>query len=161
MLASSAKKPLSIAPYLILAFFIVLTLLLGGFIWIAVRGYPGEVTQNAYNKGLRYNSYIEQVQAQDKLGWHSDAQFATHDLDVNTVFILADKNGTPITNAVIYAWFVRAAHQGGDVKIPLISEDKGIYSGQATLAWKGEWEAHISATSGGQNYQLVRTLYLK
>lgn len=151
-----------VIPYYIVVFFLVLIFLLIWFILISVRNYPGEITKDAYKKGLMYNQAIEISEAQDRLGWESEINFLFSGLEVNTTFTLADKNGKPITGAVTNAWFIRPTHAGSDKeKIPLTPDGKGNYKAKTTLAWHGEWEVHISATYGGQNYQKVKTLNLQ
>ena len=160
-MTSSARSSDRFIPYYIVAFFIFLTSLLTLFVWLAIRNYPGEVTNDAYKKGLQYTSTIEKSEAQEKLGWNSDIHFTMHGLEVTALFTLIDKDKHPIKNAQTNAWFIRPTHAGQDQKIALTSDGKGSYSGKTTLAWPGAWEVHISSTYNGHNYQRVKNINLQ
>lgn len=158
---SQAKPSDRFIPYYIYAFFLFLTIVLGIFIWLSIRDYPGEVTDEAYKKGLHYNSDLEKANAQEKLGWHSKTAFITNNLDVQIMFTLTNKENKPIKDAATTVWFVRSTHAGRDVKISLTPDKKGNYTGKTSLAWKGEWEVYVSATYNGHNYQSATMLYLR
>ncbi len=153
-----AKPSDRFIPYYIIGFFIFLMLLLGGFIYIAIRGYPGEVLNDSYQQGLHYNRIIAESDTQDKLGWNGDIGFTANDLNVRLTFTLADRNGKPITHADTKAWFIRQTLAGHDQEIALTPDGKGGYNGKTALAWKGDWEVHVSATSDGHNYQQVKEI---
>lgn len=161
MEVSQAKPSDRFIPYYIVAFFVLLTCILGTFIWIAVHNYSGEVTTNPYTKGLQYNKDIANQAAQEKLGWQGNIRFETHGFDVQSFLTLTDSKGKPVTGAVAEAWFIRTTQAGHDTKITLVSNGKGNYVGKTKLFWKGVWEVHISATYNGHNYQQVRDVYLR
>lgn len=161
MNASLNKSSARFIPYYIAAFFIALMGLMVWFVMLAIHNYPGEVTTDAYKKGLNYNQTIEKSDAQEKLGWKTGLDFQVKGLEVKTSFTLADKNGKPITDGQINAWFIRPAIAGHDKEIPLTPNGKGSYSAKTELALPGEWEVHISATSKGQNYQQVKNINLQ
>lgn len=158
---SSARPSDRFIPYYIAAFFVLLMTAMGIFIYVAMHNYPGEVVGNPYREGLKYNHTIAEAEAQAKLGWKSDLQFAAHGQDVKIDFTLTDKNGAPVTGADTKVWFIRPTIAGHDQNISLIEHGKGLYSGTATLAWPGDWEVHVSATVNGNNYQQVKELDLK
>jgi len=161
MTSSLAKPSDRFIPWYLVAFFVFLVLSLSWFVWIAVHDYPGEVTKDAYKKGLKYNQTIEKSEAQDKLGWNSDANFIMHGREIAVSFTLTDNHAKSIKNAVTNVWFIRPTHAGKDAEISLTPDGKGNYNGKTTLAWQGEWEVHISATSNGHNYQQVKIINLE
>lgn len=148
-------------PYFIISFFAVLVAAMAIFIWLAIRNYPGEVREDAYREGLKYNQLLARAQAQEKLGWQGELNFSMHGRKIEITFKLSDKNGDPIRNASVNAWFIRPTHAGHDQEIPLKPDGKGSYSGKTSLAWQGDWEVHISATKGGYNYQQVKSINLQ
>src|ERR1044071_4705927 len=79
-------------PYGIALFFVGLIALIFWFVRLAIHDYPGEVTADAYKKGLKYNSYLEKAGEQEKLKWQGDVSVVTHGLDVEVKFSLRDKN---------------------------------------------------------------------
>lgn len=162
MNASPAKNCDRFIPYYIVAFFIFLILVLVWFVMLAIRNYPGEITHNAYTKGLTYNRALAESEAQTKLGWNSIIRFQYDHLNVSTIFTLSDKNGSPIKDAAVNAWFIRPTHAGSDLDhVPLKPDGKGTYTAKTTLAWPGEWEVHISATYQKHNYQQVKNINLQ
>lgn len=159
---SAARPSDRFIPYYIALFFVMLTALIVWFVWLCIRNYPGEVVRHAYQDGLYYNQTIAQSEAQAKLGWHTDVTFHPQGKEVATMLSLADKNGKPIKNAQVIAWFIRPTHAGFDqTDLTLQGDGKGHYSLKNTLPLSGEWDVHISATYQGQNYQLVKYLELK
>ena len=145
-------------PYTIAVFFVLLILLMAYLIWLAKHDYPGEVTKNAYEKGLKYNNAIAKFTEQEQLGWQGDIHFTAKGLDVTLLTTLTDKSGKPLEDAAVKAWFIRPIHAGKEDPITLIAQGKGMYSGKITLGWQGEWEVHISATKAGHNYQQVKMI---
>lgn len=162
MAHTTARPSDRFIPYYITLFFVMLMMLMGWFIWLCIRNYPGEVVRHAYEDGLYYNQTIAHSEAQAKLGWHTDMQFHTAGRDVETVLSLTEKDGKPITDALVKAWFIRPTHAGFDVdNLTFVSDGKGGYMLKNTLPLVGEWNMHVSITAQGQNYQLVKYLELK
>ena len=159
---SSAARPSDrFIPYYFVAFFVGLVALTSWFVYLAIHNYPGEVTTDAYKKGLNYNQYIERAGEQEKLGWRSDVKVASHGQDVDIQFNLKDKSGKPIDKAAVEVLFVRPTHAGRDQEISLKGDGKGNYFGKTSLAWAGEWQLGFSATYDGHNYQKRELIILK
>jgi len=148
-------------PFAIIAFFVGLAILMADLVTVARHSYPGEITKDAYKKGLQYNQAIDRTQLQENLGWNGEAKVSWQDLDVNVNFTLKDKNGEKIKDAQVDAWFIRPVQAGKDVKIALVADGQGGYSGKTALAWHGEWKLHISALYNGNNYQQVKNLNIQ
>ncbi len=162
MTPSAGRPSDRFIPYYIVGFFVFLTLLLSAFIYVAIHNYPGEVTRDPYQEGLHYNHIISEAAAQRRLGWKGHMKFDAHELTVHTCFSLADKNGKAITNADTRVWFIRPTHAGHDKDaVPLKADGKGNYSGVIHLAWPGDWEVHVSATSGNHNFQMIKQANLQ
>ncbi|MEI6730838.1 MAG: FixH family protein, partial [Pseudomonadota bacterium] len=93
-------------PFMIIAFFVGLAVLMVDLVTVARHSYPGEITTDAYKKGLQYNQAIDRTQLQENLGWNGEAKVSWQDLDVNVNFTLKDKNGEKIKDAKVDAWFI-------------------------------------------------------
>ena len=145
-------------PFYIIGFFVFLIVLLSSFVWISVHGYNGEITKDAYKKGLEYNKILATAEEQKQLGWKDNLQITTQNLNAQINFSLSDKLGNPITNAQVKVWFVRPVQSGHDFNLPLIADGKGNYTAKTKLDLTGLWEAHISATYNKQNYQKVAVI---
>jgi len=53
-------------PWYFVIFFLVLFIVDGIFVYLATSTHTGVVTENAYEKGLRYNEVIERARAAEK-----------------------------------------------------------------------------------------------
>ena len=148
-------------PWAIIAFFASFMLLLGSFAWIALHTYPGEATDDAYNKGLAYNHDLQSAAAQDALGWESSLQLVPQGHVVEIEFTLRDASGNPITNASIIARARRATQAGHDTQISLKTGGKGLYRGRMKLDWPGAWDIRVSATQGADNYQKSKIIVVQ
>jgi|GEM_PF-945688 len=149
-------------PYMIIGFFISLFIIIGTMMFLALRDYPGEITKDAYQKGLKYNTLMEEAEIQKKRGWESKLDFETKDSVVTTRFHLSDKSGAAIPDASVGLWFIRLTQAGNDKeKITMQPDGKGNYTADTTLPLKGEWEVHVSATYHNQNFQQVSYVSVK
>ena len=147
-------------PWAILAFFASFMLLLSGFAWIAFHTYPGEVTEDTYNKGIAYNTALSNAAAQENLRWKGVLQTMQKDNSIDITFDLKDASGKLIDDAKVVARLTRPTQAGHDVQMTL-HYDKGMYSGTANLEWAGMWDIRISATRGHDNYQQSKTIIMQ
>ena len=148
-------------PYYFFAFFFVLVLVLVPMCIIALRTNSGVVTDNAYEKGLTYNKSIQANKQQQSLQWHGHIDITTstsNDIYIN--FTLTDAMQTPLDKADVRVWLVRPTQSGMDQQAIMMHQNEGHYFSQIHLPQNGLWEARISATLDGQNYQLTRRVQL-
>lgn len=143
-------------PWYIVLFFIVLSFVFGGFAYVAKKTHTGLVTEQAYEKGLDYNSTIEQSQAQDALGYMSDIAMK----DGTVYFALVDANAMPIMGAAVKLWLYRPVHDGGDMHVEMIEVHKGQYEAKIAPPEKGMWEIRIHAVTPTVNYQVSKRVVL-
>jgi nitrogen fixation protein FixH len=142
-------------PWMIVAFFVLLTILLGNFVWIAISTNPGLVTEDAFKKGLAYNTIIDAQKKQDALGWQTTTAVSGTFAQAKISFTLLDKHKRPINDAVVEATFVRPAAKAKDIKLSLSHVGKGVYKGDVMLPAQGLWEVHVTAQKNADNYQAV------
>lgn len=128
-------------PWYFVAFFVGLAILNVIFVTIAVKSYPDLVTENAYEKGLDYNTMIETKQAQDALGWQSDFKI----MDQKIILFLTNKDGNFLSGANITAEAGRIIHGNDDHALTFVENANGYYESQEKFAIKGRWniKAHI------------------
>lgn len=149
-------------PWYIAVFFVAFTGLLVWFAWFSIQGYQGVITKDAYKKGLAYNTVIEKAERQESLGWEGAIAFSSiQGLRGTITFTLKDRAGAPIHGAQVKARFIRPTLAGYDTDIILSESASGVYEGEVTLAWPGVWNAHISASHNGQNFQQAKTVGLQ
>jgi nitrogen fixation protein FixH len=135
-------------PYIIVGFFVTFVLLLLSFVYIAVRYPPSETTQEAYQKGLRYNQILEKSDRGRALGWQVAARLDQGVLNYN----LMDAQNVPINDAVVKAWFVHPGDSKLDRHFDLINDGSGHYSTKADVG-VAHWNIHITAARGENQIQ--------
>ena len=140
-----------IVPWVIAAFYLTFISAFIGFVVIAFRNPPNEVTGEAYAKGLAYNQTLTKAAAQDVLGWQSETVYDKGQV----VFRLRDSRGDAIEQAQARAWLVHPAVKANDRSFDLHPVGPGVYAADAPLPSKGRWTVHVTAQLRGREYQAV------
>jgi nitrogen fixation protein FixH len=140
-------------PWIIVSFFVAFIIPLAWFTWLSVDTYTGQVTSNAYEKGLTYNSTIAHAEAQQQLGWKTDVKTKADADGVQVRFQLKDKQGQPVNDAAVLVRFTRTTQSGHDSEITLKPQAQGTYEGSIKLELPGLWNMRISVSKGEHNYQ--------
>ncbi|WP_262695705.1 FixH family protein [Kordiimonas aquimaris] len=143
-------------PWYFVAFFVVLAILDGVFVYIASSTHTGVVTENAYNEGLRYNQTIAAAEAQDRLGWGANVSYESDTLSV----ALVDDNDTAIQGAVVEALFVRPTQDGGDFRISVAEQSPGIYEKPVSVPM-GQWDVRIYVTWKQKQFQSAKRIVVR
>jgi nitrogen fixation protein FixH len=138
-----------IVPWVIAAFYVTFMAAFIGFVVIAFRNPPNEVTGEAYAKGLAYNETLTQAAEQDDLGWQSGTVYENG----RVVFSLRDANHQPIAGAHVRAWLVHPAIKANDRSVELKAVSPGIYAADVVLPSKGRWTVRVTAGQGDREYQ--------
>ena len=140
-------------PWYFVAFFAVLAVLDGVFVYIASSTHTGVVTENAYNEGLRYNQTIAAAEAQDQLGWDASISYDNDKLSV----ALVDANNTAIEDAIIEALFIRPTQDGGDFRLSVAEQSPGLYE-KIVSAPMGQWDVRIYVTWKQKQFQSAQRI---
>ncbi|MBL8660277.1 MAG: FixH family protein [Rhodospirillales bacterium] len=133
---------------------------------LAVRTFPGLQTEDAYNKGLRYNDTIAAVREQAKLGWRmsvevtptADADGPGREAELTVAFV--DRDGQPLDRLSIDAALLRPAAEGFDRALSLDYRGSGVYVGTVTLPLAGQWDAHVMARRDSDTFEATRRLFI-
>lgn len=137
---------------------------------LAVRTFPGLQTEDAYNKGLRYNETIAAGREQARLGWQMTARIATtnqaaaapsesgREAELTIAFI--DRNGYPLERLEIEAMLFRPTARGYDRPVALSHRGGGIYAGRVSLPRAGQWDARIVARRDDVTFEAARRLFV-
>lgn len=149
------KKDRLIPWYFVLAF-VILFVVNGIFLYIAISGHQGTVTENAYQKGLNYNTVIDASERQTKLGWQSTISYKNNQIVVN----LTDKNGDFINGATVHVYVTRAVIQGYDFSLPLSQKGTG-YVAAATFPLKGQWDIRVVVNKDQSHYQKSQRIFVE
>ena len=157
---SQHRRDNKIIPLYFVAFFVFLALLNIIFFYIATSTHRGVITDNAYEKGLKYNDVIEKSEQQALLGWQGDIIF--DDVGNMLTFRLKDKNNLPIGGAVVKAYLTFIASEGHDFDVMLPPTDiSGIYQAPLAFPRGGQWNIHIYVSDETANYQVKKWVVVK
>lgn len=142
--------------YWVIAFFVIIFAANGVFVYFALSSWPGLSTDNAYEKGLRYNATLAEGAAQQKLGWRSSV-VAPKGQKLEVRFSGSD--GNPLPGLEVTAAMVRPSHEGYDVSVKLRSVEPGLYVAPVTLGLKGHWMVEVNATNeAGDRYKMIHEI---
>lgn len=141
-------------PWYFVAFFVVLALLDGIFVWLAMSTHRGVVTEQSYQKGLRYNNTLLASDAQDALAWQGTITMKGAAL----AFSLRDQYGESLQVAEVTAHFTRPIESGYDFSTRLEETAPGVYKSDVSFPLKGQWDVTISASWNNQPYQKTQRI---
>ncbi len=173
------KEPMHWAPKLIIAFFVLLTLLMAGFLSIATNGLPDSIARlmlpNAGNQRTHtvfpgavphdrnqlYEPHLQRLEQQRNLGWSINAQ-GLDGIGENKPAAISisvkDKQGLPVEHAKVTLDLWRMANSKDDLKLELAERAPGEYAAQISLADAGNWIAEIYIERGEDSYLLQQPL---
>lgn len=138
-----------------LGFFGVVATMDAVFVTTAIRTQTGIVTEHAYEKGLSYNSIIDEADRQKEAGFTGQIDL----LDGKTIlFRLADRSGKPLSGASVTAHILRSVQQGYDFDTPLTENERGAYQANVTFPMEGLWNINIEAVWQGHPYYISQSI---
>jgi nitrogen fixation protein FixH len=141
-------------PWYIVLFFVVLTGVFGGFAYIANKTYTGVVTDEAYTKGLEYNSVIKKAEKQDNLGFSSTLEHKNGKI----IFTLKDKQGQGVAAGKVKLFLFRPVQDGSDYSQEMSKTASGTYTATVTPPQKGQWEVRVHADTAQGSYQTAQRI---
>ncbi|MBJ7414553.1 MAG: FixH family protein [Niveispirillum sp.] len=88
-------------PWAFVGFFVFLAVVQGSFVTVAIRTFPGLVTDRPYATGLSYNQVLKEQAAEAALGWQVETTFtADSPLSGHLTATVRDAQGQPLDVAV-------------------------------------------------------------
>ncbi|MBL8713670.1 MAG: FixH family protein [Alphaproteobacteria bacterium] len=158
----SARPSDRFIPWYFVLFFSMLAALFTWFVYLAHTTHPGVVTDDAYEKGLKYNIQISRADAQKKLGWTSATDVRRDGGKAFTLsFTLKDKSGAPVTGAKASVRMMRPSNASMDFSMAMTETAPGIYTAALGDPAIGLWEAQIGVSRGQELYQSEKRMELK
>ena len=151
-------KRYRLIPWYIVAFFVVVAVLDGIFVYVATSTHTGVVTEHAYDEGLAYNETVAAADAQKQLGWQSEIVLTGNRM---LSFSLKDTDGKPLTGAVVKAQFMRPTQAGMDFSLELSESADGVYTAPVTFPVDGLWDVRVFALEGEHDFQAHERLVVK
>lgn len=125
------------------------------FVYTAIHTNTGVVTEQAYEKGLAYNTVLDKARNQPAL-----YDKAIYQKDIFT-WQARDLSGQPAQGANVKVRFVRPVQDGHDFEVLLEDKGNGIYSTASAFPMKGLWQAQISAQWNNTQYQTTRQFIVR
>lgn len=135
-------------PWAFVGLFVVVAAVNGTMVTLALNSFPGLATEQAYNKGLAFNSALESAEARERLGWQVEMRFAQGGPLAGTVELRArDAAGKAVSDASVAARFVRPLGKGADFDASLRALGDGRYAGEARFPAPGLWELRFEVAT--------------
>lgn len=134
----------------LVAFFGVVIVVNGLFIFLSLDSFPGVETEDAYRKGLAYDRELADGAAQRARGWTvSIAWQAAGPARGHLAVAARGRDGEPIGALAVKVVFRRPIHAGEDREVALVEVGPGIYRADVVLPGPGNWEAVTRLSRAG------------
>lgn len=141
-----------------LAFFGVIFVANGIFLWFATDSWSGLSTKDAYRKGIEFNESLARADAQQELGWTFETEYASLGKGTGRlVFALRSAEGRPVRDREVSATFRRPVAEGLDFAAPLRGDSTGRYMVDIEPPVPGQWDVSIEVSRPGELPYLVET----
>lgn len=161
-LVMNEKPPRQITGRMVLfgfiAFFGVIAAVNAVFMYYALSTWPGLTTEDAYKKGIAYNSTLEEAAHQKQLGWQSAVIF---DQTGNLAVSMTDKTGAPLSNAKVDVTLSRPLGSEVALNVTLEETALGQYAGQVETPAHGRWKADVTAHRDNAVYRMRHEVMVK
>jgi nitrogen fixation protein FixH len=105
-----------------------------GFVVMAVKTFPGEVSTTPYEDGLAYDRAAEQLRAQERLGWRATAAAEPGAVTVE----IRNRSGQPLPRLAVTGDLQHPATEAGRLTLAFHETRPGRYvahPGDLTGAW--------------------------
>ena len=144
-----------------IAFFGLIFLANGIFLYYALTTFGGGDTSNPYRKGLHYNDTLAEAARDAERGW--SAELAYDAKAGRLAFSLRDKSGEPVAGLHLDANVGRPATDREDLSAKFREIESGFYVAELSLA-PGQWvvQLHSNALSreGDPTYRLKQRVFV-
>lgn len=139
----------------LVAFFGVMLVVNGIFVYFAVATFSGGDTSNPYRKGLDYNETLAAAERLAARGWQS--QIAYDDRVGRLSVSVRDREEAPVTGLSIEAGLSRPATAQEDRAVGLTEAEPGVYAAEIKLA-PGLWVISVAPSEANDASEPVYRL---
>ena len=144
------------------AFFGVMFIANGFFVYYARTTWPGVVEKSPYQASQKFNQTIRQAEAQDERSWTMQLQLKRRQNDVYLLIEAKDKLDNPLSDLTILANIGRPATESFDQQLELSSEGSGLYQAKVGALDPGRWRVKLEALQKDEvKFQSLETVLLK
>ena len=112
----------------IIAFFGVVFVANGVFLWLALTSFSGIEATSAYKAGLGFEQERAAAAEQNDRGWQVSADIARSGTGADIRIHARDKDGAPIRDVMFLATFKRPAQDREDHALALSQVEPGVYA---------------------------------
>ena len=145
----------------LIAFFGIMLIANGIFVYFAVATFSGGDTSNAYRKGLNYNDTLAAAELQSARGWQT--QLGYDDTAGRLLLSVRDKGAALVTGLRVDAALSRPATDKEDRAVGLTEVEQGVYAADVRLD-PGLWVVTLASGEGSGAgepiYRLKRRLFI-
>jgi nitrogen fixation protein FixH len=158
----SARPSDKYIPWLFVAFFAVQAGLFMWFARIAHESYPGVVSEQPYDKGIKYNDVIADADRQAALGWALSLALEPAGGGKRVVTLsAADRDGRPLSGLSALLWVTRPVSAGLDQHLPMRETAPGRYQAAVGFPAPGLWALRAEARTGAGRAQVSKRVEVK
>ncbi|MFT5538845.1 MAG: nitrogen fixation protein FixH [Alphaproteobacteria bacterium] len=123
------------------AFFVVIAVVNGIFVYLSLSTFPGVETEGAYRKGLTYNQTLSEAEVLRALGWRANLTWQAQDPgDGRFTLRLTGMNGARLTGKAVILTLRRSVHAGADRDLPMGEDGPGVYGTKTLSIGPGNWD---------------------
>lgn len=119
-------------------------------------GFPGTVARITERKEALAVPYFERIERQTALGWQVQQGWRSRpEMNQPAVFQvrLTDRDGRPLSHAVVQGDFMRVSDFRLDQRIQLAPVGQGFYEAVVTLPAPGRWDLLLTIEHGGERFE--------
>jgi nitrogen fixation protein FixH len=146
------------------AFFGVMLVANGIFVYYALHTFAGGDTTDPYRKGMHYNQTLAEAARQDGLGWRGELVYAAAPGKTGELALrLTDKDGQPVSGLHLGATLSRPATDREDFQVSFSESAAGRYATTLRLA-PGQWVVELQSQDlsrlGDPLYRLKQRIFV-
>lgn len=139
----------------VVGFFAVVVAVDSYFVAMALKTFPGQVSDTPYEDGLAYNRKLAQLAAQAQLGWRAAAEVGA---DGSVIVEMRDASGAPVTGLSAMGRLERPATEAGRLTPAFVEGAPGDYVARPGRL-SGAWDLTLELEgSGGRRFVAERRL---
>lgn len=120
---------------------------------IATRTFGGTVVDNSYVASQRFNHWLAEARAQERLGWRTELGLDS----ARRITIIVRERGATLAGAEIEAVARHPLGQAPDVDMHFRERAGGSYVSRTPLP-PGRWLVHLEVRQHGRDLQLIESL---
>ncbi|WP_282605533.1 FixH family protein [Pelagibius sp. Alg239-R121] len=151
-------------------FFVIVIGVNLAMVFLALDSWSGLSTDDAYQRGLRYNKTLEAMAQKDALGWQDrltftpsssgnpsgDADRASNEAGWGRITLeMRDREGELLEGLIVTGQIWRPTNEGFDRPVSLQAVGAGQYTADVAFPLKGNWLVRLTARRDPNRHDLA------